>query len=506
MPTGYLRGLIMKKRISIILSIILIAYTVFLPCTVKADVSSSKTYDSYKRGVQGLKDALEVDMDRTMAWTLDQMFTVLQGIGFYVNPTNFDQKWNLCKEFIKSTGLFGVSSGASDQEVLNGINNSFYNSTVITDSEINFNQYGTDLKTLADYYATQCGYYYAYSFAYSDNAGWFATLNQYNEYIRNAGALNFGLKAGQYCVGVYPNNVSSNFAFVGAYNPVGGLYPSIVQNISFVDRESGVTIKDLSGFQVNNSGTLYSYTPGSNGMTSFRLGLSPGMSFLGSNGTYLLTQTSQKFKVYNSVQDILYDDLGQSPYYTDNSYSNNSGVINSGTYRPVTYGDITNYINSFNTENGSYPSPNEINIYINNYVPDNPSNPDNPSGGGDSGSGSGSFVNNNQPVFNNNPSINVNLGGGSSGTVSGNGIGGIFDFLGTIGSLIGDLISGIGQALVGILEGITSAVQVVVEGIPNVLEPLLSFVFGGLPEEIKALMTLGISAVLLIAVVKAIRK
>lgn len=496
----------MKKRISIILSIILIAYTVFLPCSVKADTNYPKTFDSYKRGVQGLKDALDVDMDRTTAWTLDQMFTVLQGIGFYVNPTNFDQKWNLIKEFIKNTGLFGVSSDASDQEVLNGINSSFYDSTVITDSEINFNQYGTDLKTLADYYASQCGYYYAYSFAYSDNVGWFSTVNQYNEYIRNAAAINFGFKGGQYCIGVYPNNVSSNFAFVGAYNNVGGLYPNVVQGISFVDRDTGVTIKDLSGFQVNQQGTLYGYTPGSNGVTGIKMSLSPSSSFGTSQGTYLFTGSSQKFKVYNSVQDILYDDLGQSPYYTDNSYSNNSGVINSGTYKPVTYGDITNYINSFNTENGSYPSPNEINIYINNYVPDNPSNPDNPSGGGDSGSGSGSFVNNNQPVFNNNPSINVNLGGGSGGTVSGNGIGGIFDFLGTIGSLLGDLIKGIGEALVGILEGITSAVQVVVEGIPNVLAPLIGFVFEGLPEEITALMTLGITAVLLIAIVKAIRK
>ena len=496
----------MKKRISILTIIALLVCSLSVPVEVKAQTP----YDAYKQGVEGLKEALEVDPNRTMTWTTEQMFKILQGMGFMINPTNWDLKIEALKQYAREHGLFGLTSESQsdDQTFCNAVNNSFLNNCNIENSTIVLGNYGTDLKALADYYATICGYYYAYSFDIHNNAGYFASVAQFQEVSSRLGDTNLRIGAGgQYKI-FGKLLVSDNIAIVEVNHNYPGANTTWSGGCLFYDSYSGEQIKGpYEGFQVNSSGTVAGYTVNANGPGQFYLSKDPVGNCAGNNSVVLIGNKAVLYKVYYSVQDMAGDQLGDSGYYITDSFNNNSGVINSGTYNPVTYGDIRQYITNYYGDTGRYPSPNEINIYIENYIPDNPSDPDNPSGGGGSGSDSGSFVNNNNPIFNNNPNININLGGegsgNGSGSVSGNGI---FGWLGTLGSLIGGLISGIGEALTGILEGIIDAITSIIELVPNILSPLIEYVFGGLPEEIRALLVLGITAVIFVGIIKAIRK
>ena len=43
------------------------------------------------------------------------------------------------------------------------------------------------------------------------------------------------------------------------------------------------------------------------------------------------------------------------------------------------------------------------------------------------------------------------------------------------------------------------------ESIPNIFQPLLSYVFGGLPEEVQNMIILGITCMIIIGIIKAIK-
>lgn len=239
---------------------------------------------------------------------------------------------------------------------------------------------------------------------------------------------------------------------------------------------------------------------------------------------FLCSKKNYPVKVYKTLSDLKAESIGYSSYYVNepvyNNWSNSTGdyTVTTSNYNPVSYGDITNYIDSFNTENGSYPNLPDINNFIENFIPEgtNPTptpNPNNPSGGG--GGSANATANNegiNVNVYNNHT---INFGGGGSvsgnGTVSGNdiqdggGVGNIFSFLSQIGDVLGSLIKNVGHVLAELVSGISETISALLEGIPTVFGDFMGALLGWLPEELRALITLGISAMIIVGVIKLFR-
>ena len=209
----------------------------------------------------------------------------------------------------------------------------------------------------------------------------------------------------------------------------------------------------------------------------------------------ILNYFSREYRWFSYSSALSPQDVMTQPYYYNHDvwqdFSSTTGdyVVTDENINTVSYGDVVNYINSFNTENGYPPTASEININIEKEDDENK----NPSGGGGSGSGSDS-----------------GSGDDSSGSDAGSSI------LGQLGKVIGDLLKGIIAFITGILEGIvegltslleslTTLISDFVEAIPNVISPLIGWVFDGLPSEIQALIILGIGLGITISIIKIIR-
>lgn len=232
---------------------------------------------------------------------------------------------------------------------------------------------------------------------------------------------------------------------------------------------------------------------------------------------------SYTYKMYFTLNDLKNDSQGIAPYYIGNGFQefmNSSGTytIGSENCNNVSYSDVTNYVNSFNTENGTNPTPTQITIYIQDTHNNGGENGGQGGQGGEGGQGgtggqggNATVTNTNNPTFNNNPNININLGfpSVSDNTVSGNGIHGgvnnIFDFLTAIGDVLGNLIKNIGNVLADIVEGIASIVSNLLESIPTVFGDFMGALIGWLPEELRALIMLSITAMIIVGLIKLFR-
>ena len=212
------------------------------------------------------------------------------------------------------------------------------------------------------------------------------------------------------------------------------------------------------------------------------------------NDKYLLlsygqTQAIRYLTTDATAQDILY----QQYYYNDtawNDFSTSSGdyTVNSSNVNTVSYGDTVSYIDSFNTENGFPPSPTEINVNIEREDTENKT----PSGGDDNGGDNG----------------------GSGG--SGSGDSSIFDWLKTLGAALGNLIKGIGEflseivaglvdAVTNLLQAISTLISGVLESLTNIFSGLIEFIYAGLPDDIRNILSLALVVAILITVLKLIR-
>ena len=102
-------------------------------------------------------------------------------------------------------------------------------------------------------------------------------------------------------------------------------------------------------------------------------------------------------------------------------------------------------------------------------------------------------------------------GNGTNGTVSGNGADGYggsgvdFGFLGVLGNTLKSLIENIGKAIVDIVAGISSVIAEVVENVPTVFADFVGAVFGWLPPELQALVSLAVVAMVSYGLIKLIR-
>lgn len=251
------------------------------------------------------------------------------------------------------------------------------------------------------------------------------------------------------------------------------------------------------------------------------------------------------YKVFNNVNSLKAYDIGQAPYYINNSvntsWKNSTGdyVVTTDNSNHANYGDVTTYINNYYTEHNKNPNDDEINIYIENTPAPTPEptptpSPDNPSGGG---SGSNSSVSGNSGgnasatatanggsatasnggvnvTNNNNPVINFIFGGSDTvsgndtGTVSGNNTGGSginFGFLGSLGSTLKSLIENIGKAIVDVITGITTVLAEVIENVPKVFGDFIGAILNWLPPELQALISLSVVAMVTYGIIKLIR-
>ena len=186
--------------------------------------------------------------------------------------------------------------------------------------------------------------------------------------------------------------------------------------------------------------------------------------------------------------------IGKQAYYYNNQvwsdFSNHTSgdyTVDNSNVNTVTYGDVISYVNDSHDTNNNYPDNSTVNTWI------ETTNNNNNSGGGsgdDSGGGSG--------------------GSGSDDS------GSIFDWLKTLGKALGDLISGVGNflseivaglvdAITNLLDAITTLITGVLESLTNIFSGLIEFIFAGLPDDIRNVLSLALTVAILISVLKLIR-
>lgn len=217
------------------------------------------------------------------------------------------------------------------------------------------------------------------------------------------------------------------------------------------------------------------YVLGNTSTRDFRVDVQKDINSISglSMAQWVLTDLNQcKYILYNSFEAMRAGTEGVQEYYTGNDFSTNTvnttqTWTNTQLSNSISYGDVNNYVNNYYVTNGDYPTPNEINIYINTYDPNN-------NGGGGSGGGSDS------------PSWD-------------------FGFLSTIAEFIASLISALGDVVGGVLSAITSIITSLREGIPNTIGLFLEWFFPFLPDEIVALLELSILCMVLVGIIRLIR-
>lgn len=193
---------------------------------------------------------------------------------------------------------------------------------------------------------------------------------------------------------------------------------------------------------------------------------------------YWFVVSGSRIKTYIEYSDFATfqaSTVGMQPYYITDSYNNfnnTTGSYNTTTTdNSVTYSDVGNIVNNYYNDNGKYPTPDEIKIQIEIIQSGGGS------GGGDSGGGSGGS------------------GDGSS----------IWDFLSRLGEVLGGLIKNLGNMLTSLIDSIVTIINDVIGKIPQVFNGLLEVVFGGLPEDMKAIIILGVTVMVVYGIIKVIR-
>lgn len=194
------------------------------------------------------------------------------------------------------------------------------------------------------------------------------------------------------------------------------------------------------------------------------------------SGWYVVSLNTKQYLAYANLEDLKSGSLGLQPYYIGNDFSSSEvsttqTITDSMLNSSISYGDISNYVNSYYVTNQSYPTTENVYNYINNY---------NGSGGsgGDSGNGSDDDDNNN-----------------------------IWDFLDGIGDFIGNLISALGNVLSGILSLLTDVIDMFIgdNGLPNIVGQLIQYFLPFLPTEIVQLIEFSLLLAIILGVIRLIR-
>ena len=184
----------------------------------------------------------------------------------------------------------------------------------------------------------------------------------------------------------------------------------------------------------------------------------------------------QRVKIFNSLESFKAESVGSQTYYITNDYSkgatyNTTKTIDNSTIQnTISYETVQNFNQQYYDEHNTTANYETINNYITNYY---------------------ETINNN--------------GGGGSGGGSGDSGGGIFDWLGSVGEILGSLIKALGEIVVGLLDGIATVITSFIDTLPTQVNNLFGTLFDWLPPEIRSLIVLSITLSLIWGIIKLIR-
>lgn len=184
----------------------------------------------------------------------------------------------------------------------------------------------------------------------------------------------------------------------------------------------------------------------------------------------------QRVKIFNSLESLKAESVGSQTYYITNDYSkgatyNTTKTIDNKTIQnTISYETVQNFNQQYYDEHNTTANYETINNYITNYY----------------------------------ETINNNGGSGGSGG-SGDSGGGIFDWLGSVGEILGSLIKAFGEIVVGLLDGIATVITSFIDTLPTQVNNLFGTLFDWLPPEIRSLIVLSITLSLIWGIIKLIR-
>ena len=193
----------------------------------------------------------------------------------------------------------------------------------------------------------------------------------------------------------------------------------------------------------------------------------------------IFTYGQKRIKVFKNLESFKADSVGTQTYYITNDYSkgatyNTTKTIDNSTLQnTISYETVQNFNQQYYDEHNTTANYETINNYITNYY---------------------ETINN-----------NGGSGGGGSGGGSDDSGGGIFDWLGSVGEILGSLIKGLGEIVVGLLDGISSVITSFIDTLPTQVNNLFGTLFDWLPPEIRSLIVLSITLSLIWGIIKLIR-
>lgn len=204
--------------------------------------------------------------------------------------------------------------------------------------------------------------------------------------------------------------------------------------------------------------------------------VSPPYFAHGQTETNIFTDGQKRIKVYKNLDSFKAESVGAQTYYITNDYSkgatyNTTQTIDNSTIQnTISYETLQNFNQQYYDQHNTTANYEIINNYITNYY----------------------------------ETINNNGGSGGSGG-SGDSGGGIFDWLGSVGEILGSLIKGLGEIVVGLLDGIATVITSFIDTLPTQVNNLFGTLFDWLPPEIRSLIVLSITLSLIWGIIKLIR-
>lgn len=303
------------------------------------------------------------------------------------------------------------------------------------------------------------GYFYAYSLPISDFVSEYRSKESYDKIVSLLNSNEF--------VGIYVSSsqhilFDENFgAFV--YNETvsnGSLYSCKLYDKNWtqikphwLNKDDTISQSYTNTLQLSSTSYLQNY----------------------SSWNYVVSKKPLRFKVYRSLDSFKAESVGTQTYYITNDYSkgatyNTTKTIDNSTIQnTISYETVQNFNQQYYDEHNTTANYETINNYITNYY---------------------------QTINNN---------GGSGGGGSGDSGGGIFDWLGSVGEILGSLIKALGDIVVGLLDGIATVITSFIDTLPTQVNNLFGTLFDWLPPEIRSLIVLSITLSLIWGIIKLIR-
>lgn len=474
---------IKKIFLSFIVSLSLIFSNIFVVPVSAADVPS------WLQPIIDIKDSVEDAANITVDALKQSFIGALQGAGFIFDAGRVTTQALI--DFLRgyNNGQFTNNNTASDQEVIDNASRYFINNTVLTDNSIEYNSNSKNLTVgLANDIINNSGFKYVYSYIFSsvsvsdfpNRDVYLAFQNIVNDTNNNFYTV-FRGQGNWYCLTTDNDNIG--FVVNGSNSPdnVLGYYgvPYDLTTWEYLgnygnseDFESYIYDSESLEF-VESVTDVPSLGAGQKTLFSTERNKPFKYSWVGIDWSISYSQ-SKTYKIYMTLNDLKNDSVGRSSYFVSDKWSNfvNSNnstyTVDSSNSNNISYGDTISYINNYYTDNGSFPDPTNIQIYIDNNIGPSPSPTPSPTPSPDDSGGSGS--------------------GGSGGS------GGIdLGWLGTLGQLIGQIVSAIGNFFTGVLQGIVNALTSVLgflsdtisslgETLPNAFFDFIGAIFGWLPD------------------------